>query len=184
MKHCFSINAEGGPILLADALSATQWRGAANGGDDYQRLSARFDTTPDIPGFVFVLEGNPAIAWEMAGPGTADVFQDATGVIRVVRAWLNEDSADELERLALFPISSGAIIGEISVPCGRLAVLWAPESGKGIANAGSQEYSPIKGTALDQSGFVMNGASAKYSCQHDEVKCGLSMARRITLTPA
>jgi len=183
MNHLFSINAEGGPLLLIDAIAVAQWDGAENGGENYQRLSAMFDVSPNIQGLLFDVKCNLALAWEMSGAGTADVFGDASGVVRIVRAWLSEDTAEELENLALAVSQSSVSIGEIYVPSGRLAVFWAPESGKFITNSGAEEFRMVKGTVLAQSAFVMKVTSKKYECLHDEVKVGMSQARRLTLRP-
>src|SRR5205814_1954545 len=100
MKHVFSINAEGGPLLCLDARAATRWKGSEAGSADYKNLCARFDARPELAATVLTVGEQPAVAWEMSGPGTADVFETGDGRIRIIRAWLDEETPEELEQLA------------------------------------------------------------------------------------
>lgn len=119
MKYLFSINTEGGPLLFLDAGDAKEWKGAEEGSTDYDNLCAVFGRTSEVAGFVIAVGGRSAIAWEMSGAGTADVFrEDTTGIIRIVRAWVQEDTPKELMSLASFESSSGQDIGEFEIISG------------------------------------------------------------------
>ena len=183
MKRLFSINAEGGPLLLMDAATAGKWRGVEAGSSDYQELCAILDDSPSAPGLFFNVGGSLCLAWEMSGAGTADVFRKENGVVRLVRAWLAKDTPEELQRLADAEDKDGTLVGELPITSGYLAVLWAPESGETIFASGEGEVQEVKGTSIDESAFLVNMPIKKYACVHDEVAVGDSQARRLSLIP-
>ena len=119
----------------------------------------------------------------MSGPGTADVFETGDGRIRIIRAWLDEETPEELEQLASADASSHVEVGEIEIPSGLLAVLWGPESGKRIPLSMERDVQPVPGTSIDDSAFVLKVPSRRYRCEHDEVRVGAAIARRLTLMP-
>jgi len=184
MKHLFSINTEGGPLLCLDARAATGWKGCEAGSTDYENLCARLNAQPELAATVFTVGERSAVAWEMSGPGTADVFETDEGRIRIVRAWLDEDRAEEIEQLASADASSNQNLGEIEIPSGLLAVLWAPESGQKIPLSTERDVQRVPGTSIDDSAFVLKVPSRRFRCAHDEVRVGAALARRLTLIPA
>jgi hypothetical protein len=184
MKHVFSINAEGGPLLCLDARAATSWKGSQSGSTDYENLCARFDAQPELAATVLTIGEHSAVAWEMSGPGTADVFEAAEGRIRIVRAWPDEDTPEEIEQLASADAPSHVDVGQIEIPSGLLAVFWAPESGEKIPLSTERDVQRVPGTSIDDAAFVMKVPSRRFRCEHDEVRVGAALARRLTLIPA
>jgi hypothetical protein len=182
MKHRFSINAEGGPLLCLDAQAAKQWMGCA-AGQDYEGLCARFDATPGLLAIRINVGGQPSIAWEMGGPGTADVFSDESGLIRIVRPWVDKDTPGELAELAATHSSDVLDIGEIAIPSCLLAVLWAVEEGSRVPMAIEGSIQKVPGTTIDDSAWVLKTTHIRYRCQHDEIVVGSAQARRLTLLP-
>lgn len=178
-----TINAEGGPLLLVDARAATSWRGSGTGSQDYENLCAMFDAKPQLEGVEVVIDAQAAVAWEMAGAGTACVYQLAGGQLRLVRAWVEEDTSEELEQLALYDATRCVPIGDISVPSGLLAVLWAAEPGEPVPTQISGDLESVEDTALNNSAVVMKVAHHHYRCWHDTVSLNASRARRLTLMP-
>lgn len=183
MKPIFEVSGEGGPLLLVDARAARSWRGADEGSGDYEKLCQSFDANDDLEGFEIVVEAHPAVSWEMAGGGTAYVFQLGGGQLRLVRAWLGEDTDEELEQLAALEAPERVAIGDIDVSSGVLALLWAPESGETIPGELSKDFAEVEDTAMGGSAFVLKVAHRRYRCWHDEVSTNTSNARRLTLIP-
>jgi len=181
LEHLFSINSEGGPLLCVDATAAANWNTDPSG-SDYYNLCASFEASPGSEAVLITIAARAAIAWEMAGAGTADVFRDIDGTMRIIRAWVNDDSSEEIERLANARSPNQTRIGEIDIPSGRLAVLWAPETGKSISAYTDAIAQEVKGTSMDGTYYILKVACGKYSCVHDEVKLGESEVRRLTLT--
>jgi hypothetical protein len=183
MKHVFSINAEGGPLLCLDAHAATGWKGSEGEGTDYANLCATFDGQPELAATMLTVGEHSAVAWEMSGPGTAEVFKAAEGRIRIVRAWLHEDTPQEIQHLASAEASSHTDVGEIEISSGLLAVLWAPESGNKVLLSTERDVQRVAGTSIDGSALVMKVPSRRFWCEHDEVRVGVAHARRLTLIP-
>lgn len=183
MKHLFSINTEGGPLLCLDARAATAWKGCEGGSTDYENLCARFDAQPELGATMLTVGEHSAVAWEMSGPGTADVFDAGEGRIRIVRAWPDEDTPEEIEQLASADAPSHVDVGEIQISSGLLAVLWGPESGQKIPLSMERGVQRVPGTSVDDSAFVMKVPSRPFRCEHDEVRVRAALARRLTLIP-
>lgn len=183
VKPSIYINAEGGPLLLVDAHAATSWRGALDESKDYETLCAKFDANRDLEGFATVIDAQKSVAWEMVGGGTAFLFQLGGGQLRLIRAWMDEDTMEELEQLALVDAAQCVAIGDIDVPSGLLAVLWAQESGEPVPHDISGEFESVAGTAMDNSTVVLRVAHHHYRCWHDTVSINTSSARRLTLIP-
>jgi hypothetical protein len=185
LKHLFYVNAEGGPLLCADAQVMRSWRGAEPGAPDYDALCAVLEGEPHCEGVVIEFAGRPAVAWEMGGAGTADVFLDDSGIIRIVRSWLDDDD-HRMSTIAALATAAGpgqTAIGELAVPSGRLAILWAPESGETIREYGDAEVEEVADTSMGASAFVMRVTARRYACLHDEVSLASGDARRLTLVP-
>jgi hypothetical protein len=119
----------------------------------------------------------------MEGAGTADVFLRADGSLMVLRAWLSTESAEELQRLAAAPPTARRELGELGVPSGALAVLWAPESGQGVPRDIRGLWQAVAGTAIDGSAFVAKAPHGRYTCIDELVETGEARARRLTLVP-
>lgn len=184
MKHLFSINAEGGPLLLCDAPAAKNWAGSEEGGADYERLCAMLDARPEEQGAVFAIGGAQAVVWEMSGAGVADVFLSERGEVVLVRAWLDDDNATTLQSLAEAPASNPVRIGRLNAASQRIAILWAAESGKGVSDSSSEQVKCVEsGTAIDGSVYVLRTAASAFDCVHDEVVFNGSQARRLKLIP-
>ena len=171
-------------MLCVDARAAKNWNGAEGDGSDYENLCAIFDSSPSLPAALVAIGDQTAIAWEMACAGTADIFHNATGTIRIVRAWLAEDSANHLLKLASILSSTKKEIGKINIPSGDLAVFWAPESGRTIKPLGNAKIQRVKATAVSGSAVIPKTIGGGFICSHDEVEFGRSHARRLTLIPA
>ena len=183
MRHLFRINAEGGPLVCADARLARQWRGIENGGRDYERVCAMLTQSAEPPGVVFEISGGTAAAWEMGGGGTADIFAMEPGdTIRIIRAWTDIDSTDIFTELAGADGGNQTIIGTIKVPTRYLAILWATESGELIPERIEGDIQRVRGTSTEKSAYVMRVKNEMYRCSHDEVEIGDSRAIRLTLS--
>lgn len=184
MNHLFSINAEGGPLLCLDARAAVKWKGAEDRAKDYKMLCSKIDNKPDFSAAVLPICGTACAVWEMAGAGTADVFLQPSGNLCIVRAWLATDPGDELAKLAGGDPILRQEIGEIDLPSGTLAVLWAPESGLAVPETIDIPFRSVKGTAINDSVFVIKAAFGRYRCCDDQIELGNSRARRLTLIPS
>jgi hypothetical protein len=183
LKHLFYVNAEGGPLLCADVQAMRTWRGATSGAPDYDALCALFDAESHCEGAVIEIAGRPAVAWEMGGAGTAHVFRDDAGIIRIVRVWLDDDSMKTVVALAAAAAPPQTTIGEFAVPSGRLAILWAPESGETIPENSHAEVEEVLCSGISCTAFVMRVTARRYICLHDEVSLASGDARRLTLVP-
>jgi hypothetical protein len=185
MKHLFWINAEGGPLVCSDAQLARNWKGAGNGGGDYERLCGMFAQDPQPQGVVFQISGQIAFGWEMGGAGTVDVFCDNADTIRIVRAWTDSEgdreAADEVMILARMDSKEKTALGTIEIPSGYLAIFWSVEPGVLIPEQIGSDVAKIKGTSIEASGYIMKAAKEKYICFHDEIETENSEARRLTL---
>lgn len=183
MNHLFSLNAEGGPLLCLDARAAAVWKGAENGARDYAELCAKIDAQPYFSAAVIPIVGTSGVVWEMEGAGTADVFIQSDGRVEIVRAWLTEDTAEELAKLTERKPVSRVELGVIDIPSGVVAVLWAAESGRGMPQQMDAAFKRIVGTAINESAFAVNVANRRFSCWDERVEIGESQARRLTLVP-
>jgi hypothetical protein len=183
MKHLFTINTEGGPLLCFDAGCGRNWQGSESPSSDYKNLCAIFDSSPEMPATVVNIGGCHAVAWETSGAGSADVFRGDDARIRVVRAWVDDDTRRELEKLASADASTQVEIGDVEIPSGIVALMWSPESGQRIPLSLEQGFQRVPGTSLDDSAWVLRATKQRYRCYHDEVAVGKSQARRLTLIP-
>lgn len=184
MNHIFSLNAEGGPLLCVDAGAAARWKGAEDDAPDYANLCAAIDAQPEFSATITLLAGFPGVVWEMQGAGTADVFVGDDGRITVVRAWLSEDTNDEVGELADTEPVSRMVLGVIDVPSGVLAVFWSVESGRTIPQHIDSRFKQIDGTAIKGSVFALKTTTSRYTCSDELVKVRNSHARRLTLSPS
>src|SRR5579871_680659 len=89
MKYLGAVSSEGGPLLLADARLARDWRGSDEDGSDYARACDLF-AGEERPGGPISIGQGQGIVWDLEDAGTADVFRVETGRIVLVGAWLDE----------------------------------------------------------------------------------------------
>ena len=170
-------------MLCLDARAANDWKGSEAGSTDYEELCLRFDVQPELPATLFRVGEQSAVAWEMSGAGTADVFEAGKGRIRIVRAWLENDTPEEIKLLASAEASIHLNVGTIELPSGFLAVLWGPESGEKVLLPTERDVQSAQGTSIADSVWVMKVRNCRFRCEHDEVRVGASLARRLTLIP-
>ena len=149
-----------------------------------EHLCTLFDQSPESPGVAFQISGEIAVAWEIAGAGTADIFESQSdNTIRIIRAWVTTESMDILTALAEADSRNQTLVGTIRVPTKCLAIFWAPESGKQIPERVESDVQEVREAAIAKSSYVMRVKSEIYACTHDEVEIGNNQARRLTLTP-
>jgi hypothetical protein len=171
-----TVNSEGGPLLVADPGAARKWSGAE--GEDYPSACEPFDADRSLEGLLIRLGSIEAIAWEMAGAGTADVFRTDDGFI-VVRYWL-KDQNSKSERLALAGMASNRMValGRLPLTSGWVCILWAAIAGDDIA---LPEASAAHGVRRNSDGTSMafELTPGTYDCSHDIVALeGAGRARR------
>ncbi len=184
MNHLFSLNAEGGPLLLVTVDAAKRWRGSDEDGADYEQLCAVFDKSPDVQGIVCSVGGDSGIAWEMAGAGVADIFLDELGKIVVVRAWMDDDNAAVLRKIAEAKSTNPLPLGRLTISNNSLAILWAAESGKALPEVAAAQFECVDaGTAIEGSVYGLRTTANAFECYHDEVDVDGAQARRLTLVP-
>jgi hypothetical protein len=183
MEHLGVINAEGGPLLLADFNVAQAWRGIDADSADYQRACEAFDSQPDLEGTEIVIPNGRGILWEMRGAGTADVFLMNENQLTVMRAWL-ENPLDNttLEMLAACPSENLTEIGHLLVPSGALAMFWAVEDGKCFRSPDADGRRPSGEVSVENSALIVQVGQTSFRCQHDKVKLEHGTARRLHLS--
>ena len=196
MRYIDSVNSEGGPFLLADAIVMRDWHGSGGDGSDYERACQLLQSDPEPPGALLPIGVGKALVWDPYGAGTGDVFMDEQGGLTIIRAWLDEHEGastdDELRTvttLATLPPTGATSLGSLKITCGVLAILWAPESGECIEALNVDESErPTGEMATDSSGLLVRIATGNYTCLHDEFELEKVSARRCHLikqeTPA
>src|SRR5439155_2136638 len=85
MENIGVVNAEGGPLLLADFRFAQSWHGAEGDSSDYQRACDALDSEPRLEGIEIPISEGRGVLWEMEGAGTADIFRMSENHIAIVR---------------------------------------------------------------------------------------------------
>ena len=58
------VSGEGGPLLLADLITVTSWRGVEEGGKDYERACDLLLEGPGREGCSMAIEGGTGVVWE------------------------------------------------------------------------------------------------------------------------
>jgi hypothetical protein len=175
------INAEGGPILVADSSLIPHWKGIE--GEDYDRTSAIFDGNPELEGSVIDIGAGKAILWEMKGDGTADAYKHSESHFSITRIWPHDpaDSAGP-QLIADKPVNRDRYIGDLVVESGSFVILWAPENGTALRYSSETEVSrPIGGMAIDSAGLVVRVSHSSFACFHDSVETQAGIGRRLTL---
>ena len=168
MNYINNIDTEGGSLLIADATVAQKWRGTEGDGKDYDRAS-KF--TDDSPAQIIDIDHELAIAWDVEGEGTVDVFNDKQRTL-IVRAWLDDEGGiGEITKLAKLPLINGINIGSVEITSGILAILWSAESGECIESLDIDQHArPTGEMATDSSGLLIRIANGRYLFVHDEVE--------------
>ena len=152
MEHLGVINAEGGPLLLADFKLAQLWRGTDDDSANYQRACEAFDLQPELEGTEVGVPDGRGVLWEMRGAGTADVFRLSENHIAVVRIWpKNPTDNTAPETLAACPTQNLLDIGHLLVPSGVLAIFWAVEDGRCFRSTDASARRPSGETSLENS---------------------------------
>jgi len=132
MRIVGRVNAEGGPLIIADALIARSWRGTEGAGEDYGGACGFFDEHPQVEGGEIQLRTGRVFVWEMKGPGTAELYKGESGDYVLVRAWPKDPDDREIGSLLAEAPTTEFSIGCLDIKSGCLAILWAAESGEGI----------------------------------------------------
>jgi hypothetical protein len=173
------INAEGGPLLIVDGISASAWNGID--GSDYDRACALFDSSPALEGCQIAVGSHEGIVWEMCGAGTADVFKSAVSGVVIVRSWLHDPSDRHAPlTLAEHPLNRPTRIGSLSADSMTVAIFWASERGKGFyLPVGLNVARPIGDLSIDSAGLVVRAPGKNLHCVHDQVECSAGSARRL-----
>jgi hypothetical protein len=175
------VSGEGGPLLLVDWKTAPGWRGVENGGKDYERVCALLNEEPRVEGRVVTVGSGSGLVWEMEGGGTAEVFRRGSQYAVVSRTWLEDpDDLEASRMLAEAPVRDGIQIGELTIPSGVLAVLWAPEDGRAFESL-DPEGLPTGDMSMGGTGLTLQLEPGVYDCFHDSVTNGAGDARRCHL---
>lgn len=170
--------------MCVDAGAAARWNGAVDDAQDYGNLCAAIDAQPEFSAMITPIAGLPGVVWEMQGAGTADVFVADDGRVAVLRAWLSQDTNEDLKELADTKPVSRRVLGVIDVPSGVLAVFWSVESGRTIPQHIDSRFRQIDGTAIKGSVFALKATTSRYTCCDELVKVRNAHARRLTMTPS
>jgi hypothetical protein len=175
------IDAEGGPLLVADSSLVSYWKGIE--GEDYARACALFDSNPETEGAEIDIGTGKGIVWEMQGAGTADVFKHSESHLCITRIWphnLKDSRAPQL--IAEQPFRSDRRIGNLLVESGVLVILWAPENGSSIRLLPDAAVSrPTGDMAIDTAGLVVRVSRSFFACFHDYVETSAGNGRRLHL---
>jgi hypothetical protein len=131
MEFLGLINAEGGPLLLADGALIKQWTGIS--GAEYERACAVFDADASLEGSTIPLGSGAAWLWEMRGAGTAAVFRKNDEHFVLLRIWPNDPrDAGAPRTIATAPMIEGIELGSLLVETGVLAIISAVDEGNCI----------------------------------------------------
>jgi hypothetical protein len=183
MQHIGYVNAEGGPLLLIDARLASDWQGTS--GNDYERACKLFDSTAGLEGGEISVGTGKGLLWEIAGPGTADVFKQDDNYL-IVRVWPADPSDQNASALIANQSGTKPVkVGTLLVTGGTLAILWAAEDASLLEphTAVSQPSRPKGETAIDDSIlFIPVSGGTIFTCVHDQVETDIGMGRRLRLT--
>jgi hypothetical protein len=182
MDHLGYINAEGGPLLVADSVLVPYWKGIE--GPDYDRARAIFDDSPEIEGAAINIGPGRGLLWEMQGAGTADVFKNSESHICVTRIWPHDPrDSTAPQSIAGRPVGHEEYIGDLLVESGRLTILWAAEDGSrlGLPSDAVHVGRPTGDMAIDTAGLVMRVSRSHFACFHDYVETSVGNGRRLHL---
>jgi hypothetical protein len=174
------VSTEGGPLLVADRVSAAAWRGASLGGTDYSRACELLEVGHGTAGGSLALGGNEGIVWDMP-TGTADIWRRRPDVIVISRPWVGADE-HLASVLATLPPDGLVLLGELAVRSGWAVILWAAENGAELSSIG-----PADGLAIDLSvghaAVLVSLPPGEYRCYQDQVADGDASARRCWVVP-
>lgn len=181
IKRIGDVNAEGGPLIYLDSKVAPHWHGIENGGMDYQRVCDFLEADDSHrEGGIISINAHFAILWEMAGGGTAEVFQITKKYYIVVRSWpLDLEDLMINSQLACLKGENPLKLGSINILSSFLIILWAPESGNCIGNP--ETLNPGRPTgemAIDSAGLIVRCLPGVYEFTHDTVRSKYGDGRR------
>ena len=175
------VSGEGGPLLLADLITVTSWRGIAEGGKDYERACDLLLEGPGVEGCAIAIGGETGVVWEMEGGGTAGVFRRGQDYAIVTRIWPEDpDDTRTFRVLAEVAAADIARIAELSIASGVLAILWAPEDGRAFESLDPAGL-PMGEMSMGGTGLTLELAPGVYDCFHDAVSNAAGDARRCHL---
>jgi hypothetical protein len=175
------VNAEGGPLLVADGLLLASWKGIE--GPDYDRACAIFDSDPGLEGTQIEVGSGNAIIWEMKGAGTAFVFKLSEGHFCITRVWPRDPRDSNVPRMiAERPTGQMVNLGNLRVESGNLTVLWAAEQGVGMELPAHLDagYPPVD-MSIDTAGFIVRVPQTSFACFHDQIELSSGIGRRLHL---
>ena len=180
LKKVGTVSSEGGPLLVVEATIARSWRGADN--DDYERACEILSTEPMAEARLISIANGEGLIWDMGGPGISDVFLKSSTHLVVVRTWI--DDPDDTQTIAVFanaPLQKHQSLGSLVFKTGIATILWAPESGEGIAPTNFGDSISIEGLSVGGSGLLVKLEPGNYRCLHDEISGEFGEARRLHL---
>lgn len=129
------VSSEGGPVLLADFDALRSWKGGSHDSSDYEKAC---ETLCDATVAQIQVGSHQVIAWDMGGPGTADIIQVSPTHISIVRIWPDEswteDDCEQASVAAAVERFGTEELARLSIHSGYLLALWAPED---MSNAGN-----------------------------------------------
>lgn len=167
-----SVNTEGGPVLILDAALARAWSGIE--GSDYARACEPFDHDPSLETTDLLVNGGGAVAWEMGGAGTVDVFRSETGFL-LARYWLTDPrSSEERWSLLLLPLQAKSSGAGLRVQSSRVCVAWAAVSGEDVVDPSG----PSPSTNSDRTAVLFDLEPGDYECSVDTASAGAARVRR------
>jgi hypothetical protein len=181
MEYLGYINAEGGPLLVADGSLVSGWKGID--GADYDRACSIFDSDTELEGSEIDLEGGKGILWEMKGPGTAFAYRHGESHYVIVRLWPRDPmDLNAPDAVAQQPMERVVRIGALSIQSGILALFWAVEDGSGMKlPPGVDVGRPIGDLSIENAGLILRVPNTIISCFHDEVDSPAGIGRRLHL---
>lgn len=175
------INAEGGPLLVADSVLVPYWKGIE--GKDYDRACAIFDHCHETEGAEIDIGTGKGIVWEMQGAGTVDVFKHSETHLCISRIWPHDPKDSSApQMIADQQLRCDQHIGNLLVESGRLVILWASEDGSSIGLTSDADVSrPTGDMAIDTAGLVVRVSRSSFACFHDSVEVSAGLGRRLHL---
>ena len=132
MDYLGDVSTEGGPFLIVDRLAFGSWRGAGDGttaleSTDYAMILAIYEGQ-------LAIAGRSAVAFDIAGPGTASVFRAGTGEIVIASAFVDSDDdwAHRQRATARKWRAISDVLGHVDVPSGDVVIIWSPVDSRDV----------------------------------------------------
>lgn len=158
MKYLSYVATEGGPILVGDIGTFSNWHGIDT--NDYDDLISEMDINDKL----ITIDKMQAICWDPEGGGTTYIYEFSDKI------FLIKGFEKDLSRYCLSPLNYEEKIGSISVHTG-LAVVYATEPATMINevipnNSGHIIHEDI---AFENSVFVKKGLKERFNCYSDYI---------------